>query len=606
MDKINQIWPAWHTVELIGRGAYGEVYKAKRELQGETFYSAIKVIKIPGNEQDVRDMAEEGHTSQSIRYYYESIAKDLMNEIKVLDCLKSAANVVHIEDFDVREQEDTIGWKIFIRMELLENLDAYRNRHTMAVKDVVQLGIDLCRALEYCEKSSIVHRDIKPKNIFVDRYGTYKLGDFGIARQMVKTQSTMSQKGTELYMAPEVRFGMSGSSYNVDIYSLGLVMYRLLNKNRMPFEPVEQEMLTYRDREQAIERRLKGERLPDPVDADRVLSDLIRRACEYNKEQRYSNAGEMRKDLVNYFQEERPEMQETPLKEENVRKEETEMHDEEETVHVFSQKQSHQDDTYHYSFKKASSKKESQQNQQKEEKERQKDSYRQSWHKPEDIVKPLYLFQTEALIGLTREIREMGKCIQLQIPKGLKAGRYIRIRMSNIQGGDLYYCVQFAPEKAKEDLPGRETKILMSLDLNPGDLDQWMELGRLRQQRRMYEDAKKCFINILEARSDYLPALIALGDLFFEQGDYENASKWYERSRKKADADPSYLVGFQYGTLYITYATSEVKCGKYKEAQRILEEAVKKKFILKNDADIVSEQLGIAKKSKGFFSRWKK
>ena len=41
MDRINQIWPAWHTVELIGRGAFGEVYKAKREELGETFYSAV-------------------------------------------------------------------------------------------------------------------------------------------------------------------------------------------------------------------------------------------------------------------------------------------------------------------------------------------------------------------------------------------------------------------------------------------------------------------------------------------------------------------------------------------------------------------------------------
>lgn len=47
MDRINQIWPRWQTVGLIGRGAYGEVYKVKKELQGETFYSAVKVIRIP-------------------------------------------------------------------------------------------------------------------------------------------------------------------------------------------------------------------------------------------------------------------------------------------------------------------------------------------------------------------------------------------------------------------------------------------------------------------------------------------------------------------------------------------------------------------------------
>ena len=55
-----------------------------------------------------------------------------------------------------------------------ENLDTYRRNHTMSQNDVVKLGIDLCRALEYCQQSKIVHRHIKPKNIFVDAYGNQK------------------------------------------------------------------------------------------------------------------------------------------------------------------------------------------------------------------------------------------------------------------------------------------------------------------------------------------------------------------------------------------------------------------------------------------------
>ena len=81
MDSINQIWPKWHTQELIGKGAFGEVYKVKREELGETFYSAVKVIRIPRDTEEIKELMDEGHTSQSIRYYYESIAKGLMNEI---------------------------------------------------------------------------------------------------------------------------------------------------------------------------------------------------------------------------------------------------------------------------------------------------------------------------------------------------------------------------------------------------------------------------------------------------------------------------------------------------------------------------------------------
>lgn len=70
IDKINEIWPGWHTVELIGRGAFGEVFKVKKEKLGEVFYSAVKVIRIPQDENEIREMMADGYTSQSIRNYY--------------------------------------------------------------------------------------------------------------------------------------------------------------------------------------------------------------------------------------------------------------------------------------------------------------------------------------------------------------------------------------------------------------------------------------------------------------------------------------------------------------------------------------------------------
>ena len=297
MDSINQIWPKWHTQELIGKGAFGEVYKVKREELGETFYSAVKVIRIPRDTEEIKELMDEGHTSQSIRYYYESIAKGLMNEIKVLEILKSAGNVVNIEEFEVHERRDSVGWDAYIRMELLKNLNEYRRGHKMEVRETAKMGMDICHALVCCEQSRIIHRDIKPSNIFVDTYGNFKLGDFGIARQMEKTRSTLSQKGTEMYMAPEVRFGDGQSSYNVDIYSLGLVMYRLLNKNRMPFEPLDAELISYQDKEAALMSRLRGEILPLPAEAPEELGRIILKACEADKNKRYQSASQMYEDL---------------------------------------------------------------------------------------------------------------------------------------------------------------------------------------------------------------------------------------------------------------------------------------------------------------------
>ena len=62
--------------------------------------------------------------------------------------------------------------------------------------EVVKMGIDVLSALEFCHRSNILHRDIKPDNIFVSNFGEYKLGDFGIAREGGGRITTMSQKGT--------------------------------------------------------------------------------------------------------------------------------------------------------------------------------------------------------------------------------------------------------------------------------------------------------------------------------------------------------------------------------------------------------------------------
>ena len=86
------------------------------------------------------------------------------------------------------------------------------------------------------------------------------MGDFGIARVADKTTGGLSRKGTFTYMAPEVYKGQAYGP-SVDIYSLGLVMYRLLNNNRGPFLPPVPSPLTYNDRESALARRLGGEAL---------------------------------------------------------------------------------------------------------------------------------------------------------------------------------------------------------------------------------------------------------------------------------------------------------------------------------------------------------
>ena len=158
-----------------------------------------------------------------------------------MEALRGAPNIVAIEDFSFKRDGSTCS--LFVRMELLTSLQKVlpgRNGQSTlsSIQEIIKLGRDVCRALVYCEKIDIIHRDIKPANLFVDRFGDYKVGDFGASRRMdtVHIAETMTGVGTISYMAPEI---FRGRSYNntVDIYSLGLVLYQLLNNGRMPFLP---------------------------------------------------------------------------------------------------------------------------------------------------------------------------------------------------------------------------------------------------------------------------------------------------------------------------------------------------------------------------------
>ena len=158
----------------------------------------------------------------------------------------------------------------------------------------------------------------------MSKYGDYKLGDFGIARQIERTMSGLSKKGTYQYMAPEV---FKGDEYgaSVDTYSLGIVMYRFLNKNRAPFLPEYPNLITPRDREEAVQRRMSGEPLPEIEGIDANLNSIVLKACSYERANRFQNASEMKVALeelsINDSDLSRPIIEISQLEEENINSE---------------------------------------------------------------------------------------------------------------------------------------------------------------------------------------------------------------------------------------------------------------------------------------------
>ena len=294
--QYEPIFGAWHITRLIGEGSFGRVFEMEREDFGQVYKAALKAITIPASQREVRQMLELGADEDAVRSHFEDTVRELAEKLHFVSRLSGHYNIVSYGSYQVIEHKDNIGWDILIKMELLTPLDDYiRQKNALSRQEIIQLGIDLCKALAFCQNGRILHRDIKPGNIFVSERGDFKLGDFGTA-QYLDRASDSTVRGTYAYMAPEVYKG-KGCGFPADLYSLGLVLYQLLNDNRLPFMPAAPAPFTFADREQALQKRLSGAPLPMPSHADGRLWEIVEKACAYDPQNRYADAAQMRQAL---------------------------------------------------------------------------------------------------------------------------------------------------------------------------------------------------------------------------------------------------------------------------------------------------------------------
>lgn len=299
MEQLPDSWSDWEIVRCIGEGSYGTVYEAKRK-DDPTIRAAIKVIAVPADSSEKSELIAEGFDEQESKTFFNEMVNDCIREVKVMEHFKGMQNIVSIEDYKVIPKEDGLGSYIFIRMEMLTSLSVYMSGKKLSEEEIIRLGIDICTALTFCEERGIIHRDIKPENIFVNEkissHVFYKLGDFGIAKTLDNRTAGLSMKGSPNYIAPEVA-AMKSYDNRVDIYSLGLTLYRLLNNNRLPFYPKSQLYMPSIKKE-ALEQRLSGAKIEPPSEASQKLSSIILKACSFEPEKRYQSADEMRKALL--------------------------------------------------------------------------------------------------------------------------------------------------------------------------------------------------------------------------------------------------------------------------------------------------------------------
>jgi eukaryotic-like serine/threonine-protein kinase len=264
-----EFWAHLRVLERVGRGAFGEVYRAwDTRLDREV---ALKLL--PANAR-AGDSGASGLDANSI-----------IHEGRLLARVRHA-NVVTI--YGAERIEDRIGlWMEFVRGETLEQL--LQQGKVFSAAEAIDIGIELCHAISAVHGAGLLHRDVKAHNVMLAQDGRVVLMDFGTGREL-GDRSAPGLAGTPLYLAPEILRG-GNPSVSADLYSLGVLLYHLLTGSY----PVQARGL--RDLRLAHERNERTNLRSVRVDVPAKLARVIERAIDPMPERRYQGADLLAADL---------------------------------------------------------------------------------------------------------------------------------------------------------------------------------------------------------------------------------------------------------------------------------------------------------------------
>ena len=297
LNNFKEISDNWEIGEPIGSGSCGKTttYRIIRRTKNNTFVEecalkAVTVIEEDGKKCECTEAFLHDYVERR-----EKLVHDMEQEIALMYKLRDCSNIVTYKDYMFYDWEDETGFgcDLYIRMDFYNSLRKRMHHERFSDAMIAKVGVDICSALEVCHKKGIIHRDIKPDNIFINANGDFLLGDFGISKMVDELNRAETRIGTYEYAAPEVVYAKEGESYDetVDIYSLGLVLYELANNGKLPFC----ESVYAGSYEVGI--RLRGKPVPKPSGCGKALGEVILKACAFDKEKRYQSASNMRKEL---------------------------------------------------------------------------------------------------------------------------------------------------------------------------------------------------------------------------------------------------------------------------------------------------------------------
>lgn len=241
--------------KLINQGTDGRIYEAY-SADDANFVFAVKYFTC---------------------MYNDDMWRSALREIEAAKRLAGCPYTVNVLGYCARRDESYRS-EIFILMKRMECCAEIN----LSAMEILEMCADVCLALEYMRHRKLAHCDVKPSNIFFSSDGTWQLGDFGCVQRVGKPL----RSGSAAYRAPEV-YRNEKCDARSDLYSLGITAYKLLSGGRFPFCRKSAAQTEYSIINSAIERRMRGEKIPVISDLDAEINEILLKMCEFKPQKRY-------------------------------------------------------------------------------------------------------------------------------------------------------------------------------------------------------------------------------------------------------------------------------------------------------------------------------
>ena len=255
----------YEIIEHIGIGGMSYVYKALDTKTGQIV--AIKILKeeLQNDEEFIKKFKDEANASKDIKH------RNVVNNFDIVD-------------------EDNLHYIVLEYIEG-ETLNKYiKQKGRLTNEETISISKQIADGLEAAHLKGIIHRDIKPQNIIIDKYNVVKITDFGIARAITSTTKNISVIGTVHYISPE-QIRNESVDYRSDIYSLGCTMYEMIT-GETPFKGDDSMAIIVAHLRDNVDK-------PSKINKDiyRSLEKIILKATRILPRERYQNISDMIDDL---------------------------------------------------------------------------------------------------------------------------------------------------------------------------------------------------------------------------------------------------------------------------------------------------------------------